>query len=124
MAKQKITKFIFTDDLTGQEVGEDQIVTQRFTFEGVQYEIDLTSDNTEKFRTAMKPWMEASRRVGGKAAKKTAAKKAASSASNGSAQHSAAEIRDWARTQGLDVPDRGRIPDEVREHFELAQQAS
>ena len=33
---------------------------------------------------------------------------------------SAREIRDWARSNGHKVPDRGRIPSEVREAFEAA----
>ena len=33
---------------------------------------------------------------------------------------SAREIRDWARSNGHKVPDRGRIPADVREAFEAA----
>ena len=33
---------------------------------------------------------------------------------------SAREIRDWARSNGHKVPDRGRIPSDVREAFEAA----
>ena len=33
---------------------------------------------------------------------------------------SAAEIRDWARSNGYDVPERGRIPGRVREAFDAA----
>ena len=33
---------------------------------------------------------------------------------------SAREIRDWARSNGYKVPDRGRIPADVREAFEAA----
>ena len=31
---------------------------------------------------------------------------------------SAKEIRDWARSNGFKVPDRGRIPADVREAFD------
>ena len=33
---------------------------------------------------------------------------------------SAREVRDWARSNGFKVPDRGRIPADVREAFEKA----
>jgi hypothetical protein len=33
---------------------------------------------------------------------------------------SAREIREWARSNGHKVPDRGRIPSDVREAFEAA----
>ena len=33
---------------------------------------------------------------------------------------SAREVRDWARSNGFKVPDRGRIPAEVREAFDKA----
>ena len=32
----------------------------------------------------------------------------------------ARELRDWARSNGLEVPDRGRIPASIREAFEAA----
>ena len=30
------------------------------------------------------------------------------------------EVRDWARSNGYDVPDRGRIPADVRAAFDAA----
>lgn len=114
MAKRVITQVVFEDDLTGDEVPEEEITTQRFTYGGVTYEIDLGKASTAKFAKAMAPFVEAARRVGGRTSKKAAGGAKATSG------HTPAEIRDWARSNSIEVPKTGRIPQEVIDHFELA----
>ena len=46
------------DDLTGSSGAE----TVRFSFDGVDYEIDLTEHNQRRFRNAMQPYINAVRR--------------------------------------------------------------
>lgn len=121
MARRVITQTVFEDDLTGAELSEEEITTQRFTIDGTQYEIDLGPESLAAFTTAMDPWTKAARRVGGKKSS-TAAKKSTAAPARTNNQHSAAEIRDWARTNGIDVTERGRVPDNVREQFEQAHQ--
>ena len=55
------TIVFYEDDLDGTEAAG----TVTFALEGVQYEIDLSSKNADKLRTAMAPYVEAGRRVGG-----------------------------------------------------------
>jgi hypothetical protein len=96
------------DDLDGGDATE----TVAFGLDGRSYEIDLNDKNAAKLRDALAPYVAAGRRAGGSRA--TAAKRRTQMGT------SAREIRDWARSNGHKVPDRGRIPSDVREAFEAA----
>src|SRR5690242_4663466 len=101
---------VLEDDLDGSPATE----TVSFGLDGKTYEIDLNDKNAGKLRDALAQYVGAGRSVG--AARR--GRKSASSASN--LGPSAREIRDWARSNGHDVPDRGRIPADVRAAFEAA----
>ena len=96
------------DDLDGGEATE----TVTFGLDGRTYEIDLNDKNAAELRDALARYVGAARRSGGRAA--AAAKRRTQMGT------SAREIRDWARSNGHKVPDRGRIPADVREAFEAA----
>lgn len=108
---QKI-HIVLEDDLDGGEATE----TVSFALDGTSYEIDLNDDNAAALREALGGYVGNARKVssarGGR--KKSSGPAAAASGP------SAAEIREWARSQGHDVPERGRIPADVREAFEAA----
>lgn len=97
---------ILQDDLDGGKANE----TVSFSFDGVAYEIDLSSKNAKKMRDACAPFVESARRVG--ARRRRTGSKAASIRSV-----SAAEIRAWARQKGWDISERGRIATEVRDAY-------
>ncbi|WP_151083617.1 histone-like nucleoid-structuring protein Lsr2 [Nocardioides cynanchi] len=97
------------DDLDGGDATE----TVAFGLDGRSYEIDLNDKNAAKLRDALAPYVAAGRRSGG-GSRTTAAKRRTQVGT------SAREIRDWARSNGHKVPDRGRIPSDVREAFEAA----
>ena len=96
------------DDLDGGDASE----TVSFGLDGRSYEIDLNNKNAKALRDALAKYVGAARRAGGRAG---AAKRRTQVGT------SAREIRDWARSNGRKVPDRGRIPADVREAFEAAQ---
>lgn len=104
------TLVILEDDLDGGEADE----TVSFSLDGVAYEIDLSSKNAGKLRDAMAAFVGSARRVGGRAARGKARPARAGGART-------SEIRDWARAQGLDVSERGRIPAAIVEQYEKAQ---
>jgi hypothetical protein len=110
MAQRVITQLV--DDLTGEDIAEGKGETVSFALDGHQYLIDLTTKNADKFRGLFQDYIAAGSKVG----RRTGARGGRSQAGP-----SAKELRDWARSQGLDVPDRGRIPASVREAFESAQ---
>ncbi len=111
---QKVTVQL-VDDLDGS-VAED-ISTVTFGVDGVAYEIDLTSGNADKLRDLLADFVGAARRTGGRA-KRGAAIKGAVTPAAGREQTRA--IRDWARQNGYELSDRGRIPSTVIEAFESA----
>ncbi|HEX5511139.1 MAG TPA: Lsr2 family protein [Actinomycetales bacterium] len=106
---QKV-QVILVDDVDGGDADE----TISFALDGVNYEIDLNSDNATSLREALAPWIGHARRVGGRSSRRSAGGRARASANGGPSN---SEIRDWARKNGYDISDRGRISAEIREAF-------
>ncbi|MFE9426635.1 Lsr2 family protein [Kitasatospora sp. NPDC006697] len=110
---------ILEDDLDGGSADE----TVTFALDGVAYEIDLKSGNAEKLRNLLAPYVEKGRKQSGRltSARRTGGRTAARPAA-GSAD--TAKIRTWAKDNGYNVNDRGRVPSNVREAYEAANAAS
>ncbi len=106
------TSVILIDDLDGSEAEE----SVKFSVDGVSYEIDLSGKNAQKLRNAFSQYVDSARRVGGRAARGRAPK-AAARGGGGSRKPETAEIRAWAKDQGYEVSDRGRIPADVIEAY-------
>lgn len=110
MAKTTITHI--TDDIDGSKDASEV----EFSFDGVNYTIDLSKKNLAAFEKAMKPYFDAATRVSGR---KTSTRRGKSTRSTGS-RKDLAKIRDWARGQGLEVSERGRIASSVVEQYDAA----
>ncbi|MFJ6937334.1 Lsr2 family protein [Streptomyces sp. NPDC101118] len=106
---QKV-QVLLVDDLDGGEADE----TVTFALDGKSYEIDLTTANADKLRSLLEPYTKSGRRTGGRAA--TGRTKGRAVAASGSSD--TAEIRAWAKANGYNVNDRGRVPAEIREAYE------
>jgi hypothetical protein len=104
MAKKTITTLI--DDLDGTEA--DQSIS--FAFEGVNYSIDLSDKNADKFRSAIKPYLDSATRSG-----RGSGTRASSSTKTSKEELDAA--RTWLRKEGHEVSDRGRIKGELMELY-------
>ncbi|WP_163377143.1 Lsr2 family protein [Dietzia sp. Alg238-R159] len=111
MAQQFQVRYI--DDIDGADLG-DKPNAISFAFEGKEYSIDLSDANAEAFRAAVAPYIEAGHRVTG--SKTKTARKATAKTASGDTK----AIREWARTNGYDVSDRGRIPADVMEAYAAA----
>lgn len=112
MAKTVTVNLI--DDIDGTRADE----TVTFGFDGVSYEIDLRSDNATKLRSVFTEWAQAGRPA------------------EDNPGHSRSwvvrlirpfvdptpgkVIRDWARSNGHDVAERGRLPLHLVDAFEAA----
>jgi Lsr2 len=96
------------DDLDGGTADE----TVRFGISGAAYEIDLSTKNARRFRRALAPFVEHARKAG-RGPRRRPARPASARARSG-------EVRAWAKTQGIPVSDRGRIPASVAEQYEAA----
>ncbi|MZD04489.1 Lsr2 family protein [Streptomyces sp. SID5785] len=108
---QKV-QVLLVDDLDGGEADE----TVTFALDGKTYEIDLTTANADKLRGLLDPYLKGGRRTGGRAAGGRGKARAASAGGN----QDTAAIRAWAKENGHDVNDRGRVPQKVREAYEKA----
>ncbi|WP_306318615.1 MULTISPECIES: Lsr2 family protein [unclassified Streptomyces] len=106
---QKV-QVLLVDDLDGGEADE----TVTFALDGKSYEIDLSTANADKLRGAFEQFVKAGRRTGGRAS----GRKARAAASGGN--QDTAQIRAWAKENGYEVNDRGRVPQSIREAYEKA----
>ena len=93
------------DDLDGSLAEE----TLRFGIDGREYEIDLSRKNAGRFRKQVAPFVDHARRAG------RAARRPARTAASRRRSH---DIREWARDQGIELSERGRIPASVVEQYE------
>jgi hypothetical protein len=107
MAKR--THIILTDDISGETIKEGKGGTIAFGLEGVEYEIDLSDKNADKLRAALADYVAAGTRIG---------RRTGTRGQRTQSGPAAREVRDWARSNGYQVPDRGRIPGEVRQAFD------
>jgi len=100
--------------INGGEASE----TVEFSLDGTSYEIDLSETNATSLRNAFAVYIAEARKVGGARRSSGGTKaKARTSSSGGPA---ASEIREWARANGHDVPERGRVSAEVRRAYDAA----
>jgi hypothetical protein len=110
MAQQ--VQVILVDDLDGGEAEE----TVSFALDGVGYEIDLSSSNAESLRETLAGWIGHARRVGGRSTARRSAPRAKAAA----AKPDLAAVRAWARDNGFQVSDRGRVATEVLQAYDRA----
>jgi len=108
------------DDLDGSVADG----TVRFTWEGKSLVIDLNKKNAEKLRKAIEPFVAAARPDGTVQAPAPRRRAASSSSSrkrpDSGAGAATSIIRAWARENGIEVPDRGRLKPDVVQAWEAA----
>jgi hypothetical protein len=106
------------DDLDGSDITDGSGGTVAFSFQGKSYEIDLSSDNREKLASALDPYISKARPTG---QRRRTAEPQPQRGSNGNGNgNRLQEIREWARTNGHQVSDRGRISKQIQDAFEQA----
>jgi hypothetical protein len=107
---QKI-QTIFIDDIDGGEAEG----TVLFGLDGAEYEIDLSSAHSEELRKSLDAYITHGRKVPGTARRAT----------RGTGRRNAsiidtAKIREWAREQGVEIKDRGRVPGDIIAKYRAA----
>jgi nucleoid-associated protein Lsr2 len=103
---QKV-QVLLIDDLDGGEAEQ----TVSFALDGATYEIDLSSANSKKLRKSLQPFVENARKAGVARRRRTRGT---------SSRERSADIRAWAKSRGIKVNERGRIPASVVEQYEAA----
>ena len=108
MAQQIQTLFI--DDIDGGEAAG----TVRFAIDGVDYEIDLSPKHTDELHATLAKYIGHARKVGGvrRAPRGTGRRNASAIDTH--------KVREWAKEQGIEIKDRGRVPASVVEKYSAA----
>lgn len=104
------TKTTRIDDLDGTT---EDVRAVTLTIDGTTWEIDLGPASRERLESAVAEFTEAGRRVKTPAGRRSAGK------TPGSGVHGNA-VRAWARENGHEVGDRGRIPAAILEAYRAA----
>ena len=105
---QKV-QVLLVDDLDGSEATE----TVTFGLDGVSYEIDLSSGNAGEPPQRARPYVDHARKAGNAQARRRRQR-------NGAGREQSARIREWARSHGHKVNERGRIPGNIVAEYEAA----
>jgi hypothetical protein len=108
VASRVVTQLI--SDVSGEEIADGQGETVEFAYRGTSYSIDLTAREAADFDASMAVYLEHASKRGS-----SSTRSAGRSAAKGS---DAKAIRAWAKDQGIDIPNRGRIPSDVRARYE------
>jgi hypothetical protein len=106
MAQKHIVQLI--DDLDGGEAAE----TVTFGIDGATYEIDLSAKNAGKLRDSLAVYVASSRR----STRAGVSRRAGRSVARSDREQTQA-IREWARKNGLQVGEKGRIPATILEAY-------
>lgn len=106
---QKI-QTLFIDDIDGGEAEG----TVRFALDGTNYEIDLNAKHTEDLRNSLANYVAHARKIGGTTRRATVRGDRRSSSIDTVA------VRAWAREQGIDIKERGRVPANIIEQYRAA----
>jgi hypothetical protein len=111
MARKVLVRLV--DDLDG--LPSEGVATVTFSLDGVTYSIDLNQANASKLRDGLADYITAARRIGGRMKRGSAAGgRSAGSGNDGPA------IREWAREQGHELAERGRIPSHIVDAYHAA----
>ena len=95
------------DDIDGGEAAETII----FALDGTNYEIDVNEANAKALRAAVAPFAEKGRKIRGGTRRNAPARSTNPSGTDPK------QVRAWAKENGIQVPERGRIPAEVQQQY-------
>jgi hypothetical protein len=105
---QKI-QTLFIDDIDGGAAEG----TVRFALDGTDYEIDLNSTHSDELRDALRKYIEHARKVGG-------TRRPGGRGARRAGTVDTVAVRAWARENGYEIKDRGRVPADLVEKYHAA----
>lgn len=92
--------------------GKPEAATATFGLGDTWYEIDLTAEEEKKLKEALKPYLKAGRKAGKSASKKRVVPETTAEERD--------KIREWAKKEGYEFAERGRIPKNVMKAYDEA----
>ncbi|WP_099298264.1 Lsr2 family protein [Corynebacterium dentalis] len=110
MARREVTQFF--DDFDNSPLEDNEVNVVEFSVNGVDYVMELSEKNLQKFQSAVDPYIAVARRA-------TRSSSNRKSSSNSSSNRNK-RIREWALENNLDVSKRGRIASDIIEKFNQA----
>lgn len=105
---------VLEDDLTGRVLDEGRGETVSFGLDGRAYELDLSEDNAAEMRRVLGRYTSAGRKVD---TRRTDQRRKSPNQRPG---RDTSEVRAWARKNGHQVSERGRIPTAVLAAYDAA----
>ncbi|MCJ0700243.1 Lsr2 family protein [Frigoribacterium faeni] len=110
MARKTVIQL--TDDIDGTPIADGAGRTVAFALDGIAYEIDLSDAHLAELHEALTPYTTSGRRTGRKSSGAPVAAK--------TDKDELTKIRKWARQNGHDVSDRGRVSSTIRDAYDAA----
>ena len=110
MARKEITQYF--DDIDNAPLAAEDVNVVEFAVDGVTYSMDVSTANREKFEEALARYIAVARRV-----QRTSSRRAPQSTNSPERNRA---IREWAQANGLQVSDRGRIPQNIVDQYDEA----
>jgi nucleoid-associated protein Lsr2 len=112
MAKRVIEQLV--SDLSGKDIKDGEGESIKFSIGSTSYEMDLTEAEAGQFYDAVKKYTDVATKTGGRGSRSGGG--STSKSDRGQTQ----AIRAWARENGLEVSDRGRISQDVQAAYSAA----
>ena len=100
---------LFIDDIDGGEAAG----TVRFALDGVEYEIDLSAEHGDELHSTLGKYIGHARKAAGQPRRAPRGRRTASAIDTTTVRH-------WAREQGYDIKDRGRVPADLVAKYQAA----
>ena len=104
-------EILLTDDLDGGKIPAGNGETVPFALDGTSYEIDLRTRHATALRAALRPYVDAGRPI-----KNSRGRRVTRTPIDADPR----TVKEWARANGYEVNDRGRVPAHIREAFDAA----
>ena len=110
----QLTEVVLTCDVHDGE--SEAVGTVTFTVDGQANGCELCDDHLAEFEEAMEVWSSHARAAGPRRSVRAGGR-----SRGGGRGASAAEVREWASAQGMEVSSRGRVSAELRAAYDAAR---
>jgi hypothetical protein len=119
LSTMRETRIELIDDRDGSPADE----TLDFALDGINYQIDLSEKNASELRELLLPYTSVAHRTGRGAAQQVRVGGGSRPARSAADRERLSAIRQWGKANGYAISDRGRIPQDLVEAFDAAQNA-
>ncbi|MFO6452907.1 MULTISPECIES: histone-like nucleoid-structuring protein Lsr2 [unclassified Aeromicrobium] len=117
MAQRVVT--ILSSDISGKEIEDGKGETVSFALDGTAYEIDLTTKEADELRSSLATYIKAGRKTTTRSSA-SSSRRGSTGSGSGRSPEELAHVRAWAKENGHQVNERGRIKKEILDAFDAA----